>query len=699
TQWSKSPPCFPHRLILDLGASVTVSGFRYLPRPGDVLAGGRIQDYGIYVGDVFLRGKPPVDLLPEKVYLFSYFTDYGADGLHLAWSRDGYSWEALNRGRSFLAPGLGGTNLLRDPCLLLGPDGVFRMVWTCAWTGDSIGYAWSKDLIHWSRPVAIPVMAGELNVHNCWAPEIYWDAQQANYLIIWASAVSGKFPETELQNEPNDNQRLYFTTTRDFKSFTPTAVFFDQGLSVIDPVIVPANGGHYLIFKDETSHPRAQNLRVASGNDLRGPYRLLDGAFSVDSAEGPAAFAVDHEFLCLFHLNSNNSWGAMRTRDFEHWTDVSERLYMPHDAHAGTVLQVGREVLLNLWQANRVEIGPNAESADLGLGSWIWADTVADKQTVRLWRSFIVPPGALVSRASLRITADNGYRAFLDGREIGRGGDYNDLTEYDLTQLLAPGQHILAVEGFNDALAAGVIAGLKVQLLSGRTLDILSDASWRVAPPDEKNWTTRGQPGADWKPASIVGFAGKFEWLRPKRILSSPPLLPQQIYFWQRGWFLTLVLAASALALLFSIRQGLKLAVHMRSQKLLDRERARIARDMHDELGSGLTQLTLLGELVLRETRADGAPRARLTELCTKARLLLRSMDEIVWAVNPRRDTVKDFAAFISEHAQEYLASTAIRCRQDVAEELPDLPLDLPQRRNMLLAVKEAVRNAARHSG
>ncbi|HEX9047017.1 MAG TPA: ATP-binding protein, partial [Verrucomicrobiae bacterium] len=85
--------------------------------------------------------------------------------------------------------------------------------------------------------------------------------------------------------------------------------------------------------------------------------------------------------------------------------------------------------------------------------------------------------------------------------------------------------------------------------------------------------------------------------------------------------------------------------------------------------------------------------------LCTKARLLLRSMDEIVWAVNPRRDTVKDFAAFISEHAQEYLASTAIRCRQDVAEELPDLPLDLPQRRNMLLAVKEAVRNAARHSG
>ena len=74
-------------------------------------------------------------------------------------------------------------------------------------------------------------------------------------------------------------------------------------------------------------------------------------------------------------------------------------------------------------------------------------------------------------------------------------------------------------------------------------------------------------------------------------------------------------------------------------------------------------------------------------------------MDEIVWTVNPRRDTVKDFAAYISEYAQEYLASTAIRCRQEVAAELPAIPLDLPHRRNLLLDVKEAVRNAARHSG
>ena len=120
---------------------------------------------------------------------------------------------------------------------------------------------------------------------------------------------------------------------------------------------------------------------------------------------------------------------------------------------------------------------------------------------------------------------------------------------------------------------------------------------------------------------------------------------------------------------------------------------------MHDDLGSGLTQLTLLGELVLRETPREGEARNRLNELCARSRLLLRSMDEIVWMVNPRRDTVKDFAAVVSDHAQEFLSSTTIRCRQEVMEELPSIPLDLPQRRNLLLAVKEAIRNAARHSG
>ena len=109
--------------------------------------------------------------------------------------------------------------------------------------------------------------------------------------------------------------------------------------------------------------------------------------------------------------------------------------------------------------------------------------------------------------------------------------------------------------------------------------------------------------------------------------------------------------------------------------------------------------MTLLGELVLRGTPPDAATRGQLDSLCGKSRTLLGTMDELVWTVNSRRDTVQDFAAFVCEHAQEFLASTAIRCRLDVPDDLPPIPLDLPARRNLLLAVKEAVRNAARHSG
>jgi len=631
--------------------------------------------------------------------LFSYFTDADHEGLHLAWSKDGYQWDPLNSGLSIYSPPMGGTNLFRDPCLLRGPDGVFRMVWTCAWGGNAIGYGESKDLIHWSEGRTLPVMAAETNVVNCWAPEIYWDGKRSEYFIIWASAITNRFTETAAQSDQIFNQRIFSTTTKDFQTFTPTKLFYDPGLPLIDPTIVRSEGHWYLIFKDETTKPMRKNLRVAVGDDLQGPFGAPAESFSPRWVEGPAVFSTEGEFVCIFHFYSNNTWGGLRTKDMKTWAEVTDRLNMPTISHPGTVLEVPREVLLALWRAGRAEIGPSPDTADLGVGHWIWSETTEDKQTCRLWRRFEVPPGALVSLAMLRITADNGYRLFLDGREIGRGGDFNDVTEYNVTQLVTPGSHVLAVEGFNDSLAAGVIAGLQIQMLNGQAIEIRSDSSWFVVPAEQKNWTICREPKPGWKPARIVAFAGKFDWARPKRILSSPPLLPQPIYFWQRGWFLFSMLSVISIGVIFSIRQGLKLTVQARSQKLLERERDRIARDIHDDLGAGLTQLTLLGELVLRETPPGAATREQLDSLCGKSRRLLGTMDELVWTVNSRRDTVQDFAAFVCEHAQEYLASTPIRCRLDVPDGLPLTPLDLPARRNLLLAVKEAVRNVAKHSG
>ena len=699
TQWSELPTAYPHRLIIDLGHSVTLTGFRYLPRQGEENAAGRIKGFQITVGENLKFEAPPTELLPPKVFVFSYFTDRDHEGLRLAWSKDGYQWDPLNSGWAIYSPPLGGTNLFRDPCIMQGPDGIFRVVWTCAWNGQAIGYGESKDLIHWSEGKTLPVMQDEPNTANCWAPEIYWDDRRSEYFLIWASAVTNRFLETFTPPDQLANQRLFSTTTKDFKTFSPTKLFYDPGFSVIDPTIFESDGKWHLLVKDETSIPTKKNLRIADGDDLQGPFAKAHESFSPQWAEGPAIIRTEGSLLSIFHFYANNSWGGLRTKDLVTWQDVSDRLNMPPNSHPGTVIEVPQQILLSMWQAGRAEIGPAPETADLAIGNWIWTDTMQDKQTCRLWRGFDVPPGALVSLAMLHITADNGYRLFLDGLEIGRGGDFNDMTEYNVTQLITPGHHVLAVEGFNDSLAAGVIFGLQIQMLNGQSISIVSDRSWYVVPTDEKNWTTRRQPRANWREARIVAFAGKFDWVRPRRILASPPVLPQPIYFWQRGWFLVSLLSVIALAVVFSIRQALKLAVQTRSHKLLERERDRIARDIHDDLGAGLTQLTLLGELVLRETPPGANTRAQLDSLCGKSRRLLGTMDELVWTVNSRRDTVQDFAAFVCEHAQEFLASTPIRCRLDVPDDLPPTPLDLPARRNLLLAVKEAVRNVARHSG
>jgi len=96
-------------------------------------------------------------------YLFSYFKGNGEDGLHLAYSLDGLNWTSLKKDSSFLKPTVAKDKLMRDPCIIRGKDGLFHMVWTVSWKDRGIGYASSKDLIHWSEQVFLPVMEKEAN--------------------------------------------------------------------------------------------------------------------------------------------------------------------------------------------------------------------------------------------------------------------------------------------------------------------------------------------------------------------------------------------------------------------------------------------------------------------------------------------------------------------------------------------------------
>ncbi|MES1169026.1 MAG: glycosyl hydrolase, partial [Oleiharenicola lentus] len=106
----------------------------------------------------------------DTAYLFTYFTKNGEDGLHLAWSEDGYKWQSLREGRSILAPKIGSKEqLLRDPCVVRGPDGTYHLVWTSGWWEKGIGYASTRGFITWSDQRELPVMAHEPTARNAWA--------------------------------------------------------------------------------------------------------------------------------------------------------------------------------------------------------------------------------------------------------------------------------------------------------------------------------------------------------------------------------------------------------------------------------------------------------------------------------------------------------------------------------------------------
>lgn len=340
-------------------------------------------------------------------------------------------------------------------------------------------------------------------------------------------------------------------------------------------------------------------------------------------------------------------------------------------------------------------------SAELGIGRWIWTTNFTDKQTCRLWRAFTIPATNTVRKANLRLTADNLYRLYLDGREIGQGGNWKSLTDYDVTWLLNPGTHLLAVEALNDGLEGGLILGLKIEYgEGGKMQQVLSDKSWYVVPNDARRWLRRKYPDPHWPHVQEVGVVGQSPWwLHPLNIVAPPPLRPEILYFWQTGWFLITVLTVAAIALALSVRLTAKLAVQTRAQKLLERERALIARDIHDDLGAGLTQLVLQGEVAQTEFPEGSAARVRLDQLSEKARAVSHSLEEVLWAVNSKRDTLRDFTSYLCRYAQSFLNSTPIRCRLDVQLEMPTSAFDLPVRRSLFLAVKEALNNAAKHSG
>lgn len=285
----------------------------------------------------------------DKVYLFSYFKGNGEDGLHLAYSRDGLNFIALNNDKSFLTPEVGESKLMRDPCIIKTEDGIFHMVWTAGWTERGIGYASSKDLVNWSEQKYLMVMGKEPTARNCWAPEIFYDKHQKQFLIFWATTIPGRFPDTEKAGDSGYNHRMYYTTTKDFNILSDTKLFYDRGFNVIDATIIETPENFVMFVKDETRNPPQKNIRITTSNKLYGPYSFPSESITGNYwAEGPTSIKINDTWFVYFDKYTEHTLGAVISEDLINWEDISDRITYPDGIRHGTIFEANEEILKNL---------------------------------------------------------------------------------------------------------------------------------------------------------------------------------------------------------------------------------------------------------------------------------------------------------------------------------------------------------------
>ena len=280
----------------------------------------------------------------RELYVSTSFHEPANEGLRYIYSQDGIHWDSIPG--TWLKPLVGKQKVMRDPSMTRTPDGTFHLVWTSSWKGDyGFGYASTKDLIHWTKEQFIPVMKNEPTTVNVWAPDIFYDDEKAEFVVVWASCVPNRYAKG-IEDE-NNNHRLYYITTKDFKTISKTKLLYDPGFSSIDATIVKrAINDYVLVFKDNTRPNR--NLKVAFAKSPTGPYSKASATFSENFVEGPTVEKINDQYLIYFDEYQKFSYGAIVTKDFVHFTNISNKVVVPKGHKHGTIFKAPVSIVNNL---------------------------------------------------------------------------------------------------------------------------------------------------------------------------------------------------------------------------------------------------------------------------------------------------------------------------------------------------------------
>lgn len=298
------------------------------------------------------------------------------------------------------------------------------------------------------------------------------------------------------------------------------------------------------------------------------------------------------------------------------------------------------------------------------------------------------PPPVLLTR----VTVDNQMRGWC--RSIvpelnGKGSEPVNLNSSTILRL-APGNHRIDFEF--TALNFGAPENLRFRYM----LEGVDDA-WVDASRERKESYPRISAGNYRFRVSACNSSGVWNGKDAVLAFSVAP------FFWQTWWF-RLIVGAFFISIFVGIGRYIsfrRLRVKLRAleqQAALSRERARIARDIHDDLGSRLSEITLLSELALQDHSKQENASEHIRHISVTARQATDSLDEIVWAANPRNDTLPDLIGYIGQFAQQLLQMARIGCRLQLPDQPPKWPFSAEARHNLFLVTKEALNNVVRHA-
>lgn len=333
----------------------------------------------------------PSEASAQDAYIFTSFHEPSTDGLRYLYSYDGLTWDSIPG--VWMRPEIGndkayvdaftketvvpkfapGDRVLRDPSIVQGPDGTFHLVWTTQWYGSrGFGYAHSKDLIHWSKQMEIPVMKDDAT-NNVWAPEVFYDDELKEYFIIWSSSINPKDYTAADKMGTNSCHRMWYCTTKNWERFSEAKPYYDPGFNSIDGFLLKRASKDYVLIVKDNRKPGFSNLFCALSDSPHGPFhsdfpkegiqtgdtypkKAWTGAFGKTFSEGPCAVRLNNkgkdEWIIYFDQYHPQEFGAVSTTDFKTFTPIPNRIKVPADHKHGTIVKVKREIIEALLSAS-----------------------------------------------------------------------------------------------------------------------------------------------------------------------------------------------------------------------------------------------------------------------------------------------------------------------------------------------------------